>query len=157
MFPVSVDDIVPAAPEAAAPEAAAQETAIVPSAGLGPRFDAAAIVDQVYAAVKHSITHKISPANVIIVITVAMQTVERVKGATSVQKKEVVLAVVERLVDEIDDSETRSAVSVAVQMLAPSIIDAVVSAANGKIDIGHAVKQTKNCLRGVFSCCSKST
>lgn len=110
-----------------------------PANELSPEFDSHDIIDMVFAAVTQTVAHEISAANAVTVITTAMLAAERVKSASGVQKKEVVMAVVERLVGEIDDPGGRAAVAAAVQALAPSIIDAVVAAASGRIDLGKAV------------------
>lgn len=116
---------------------------------INPKFDSDKLVERVYRAVKHTFTHKISPANIMEVVTEAMMAVEKINGASGVQKKEVVMSVLEKLVDEIPASDgAKNAIESAVQLIGPAAIDAIVSASNGKYNFGHIVKATSGC----FSC-----
>ena len=93
--------------------------------------------DQIYDRVKASIAAKrISVANVTIMLTMAMVEVEKVATLTGPQKKELVIHVVSRLVDEIPaEQEDKAAITAAVALFMPSIIDAIVAASKGQFGL----------------------
>ena len=118
---------------------------------IAPRFNAESLVDKVYDAVKMQFTHKITPMTVMTFIQTAMEAAEKIRGASGNQKKQVVLKVVERFIEEIDDEGTRASVQMALDMLGPSAIDFAVKAANGQVDFGHVVAEAKKCC-SIFPC-----
>lgn len=113
---------------------------------LMPAFDAQAMVDSVRAAVKRTILHGVSPANLVAILTVAMETVEKFRGASGAQKKDVVLAVMDLLVQELPEGAQRELVRAALDALGPSVVDALVAAANGKFSF-------KPAREAVVACC----
>lgn len=116
-------------------------------------LDTDALVEDVYGTVKKTFNHKISPANVVVLITKTMRVAEKVRGATGPEKKDIVLEVIERLVNELPTGEDdKDAIMTAVHLFAPGIIDAVVSAAKGQLDLGKIAKNVRSCF-SCFSCC----
>lgn len=95
------------------------------------------LVARVYAAVRGVVATKtITPAGAIRLIEAAMSFIERLPALDGAEKKRVVLDVVECLLGELPaDQEDAEAVRAAVRLLAPSIIDGIVSAASGATGI----------------------
>jgi hypothetical protein len=96
-----------------------------------------AVVDSSYEEVKRHITIKdVKPSNIMIMLTRAMSVVDRVKGLSGPEKKEVVVHLVRRLLDEIPgDSEEKGLLRAAVELILPPLIDTLVAASRGKLDL----------------------
>jgi hypothetical protein len=118
------------------PPAVATQPAATPQPVNGVAAD---YVGYVYSQVAGQFTHAITPLTVITFMRVTMDAVEHIKNATGTQKREIVIAVLEMAVKQIDNESTRSAVSTALDMLGPGMIDFAVLSANGGVDFGHAV------------------
>lgn len=99
----------------------------------------APLADQVYNRVRSSIAAgRITVAGATIMLTAAMAEAERIRTLSGLQKKALVLHVVDRLVGEIPvGQEDREAIQAATALLLPSMIDALVAAGEGKLGIGH--------------------
>lgn len=107
--------------------------------GTGPTVAVtAALIDQACAAVQKAIaTKQITAATIMSLLTTAMTEVEKIAGLTGAQKKELVVQVVDRLIDEIPGSTDKSAIKAAADLLLPGVIDVVVDAANGNLGLGQ--------------------
>ena len=112
-----------------------------------------AMIVSVYDQVKRMFHHKVNSGNVRVLLTKTMSIVERFSGATGPEKKDVVLAVVENLIEELPiDESVQDAIKTSVHLLAPSIIDSVVSAAKGQLNIGGPGAPNGSCLESCFPC-----
>ena len=122
-----------------------------------------AIVDALYDQIKDRIVLKdVKPSNVMIMLTCVMTAVEKQKKLSGPEKKEVVVHLVRRLVGEIPgDDEDKQALQAAVELLLPPLIDTLVAASRGKLDLNKdgvvtadEVSQTAaSCWRMCFPCC----
>jgi hypothetical protein len=125
--------------------------------GAAPLDEAKRYADQIYAAVKASIgTRRVTVASVTIMITTAMVEVEKITTLTGPEKKELVLHVVGRLVDEIPlDQEDRAVIRSAVMLFGPAIIDTIVAASKGQfnINVGQLGPAPGNGCCGGNGCC----
>lgn len=102
--------------------------------------------------VKAIFSKKIKPANVLLLVTYTMQTVERIGGLSGPQKKELVMECLQTLVEEIPfDAEDRAAIQVAVSTLAPAIIDTLVAAAKGQYDFGKMAKEVHKKMKSCWA------
>lgn len=95
------------------------------------------LADRIYAAVKSSIrTKKVTVASATAMMGVAMAEVEKVRGLSGMEKKELVIYVISKLLDEIPINQAdRDDIKAIVTGMLPSVIDAVVSAASGKLSL----------------------
>lgn len=93
--------------------------------------------DRIYDAVKAAVgARRVTVASVTIMITTAMVEAEKITALTGPQKKELVLHVVGRFVDEIPaGQEDKAAIGSAVALLGPALIDTVVAASKGQFGI----------------------
>jgi hypothetical protein len=94
-------------------------------------------IDKIYAEIKRNIdTKTINPISVMDLIHTVMAEVERLKSTTGSEKKLMVVHIIDKLLSEIpaEDDATRLLIAGA-NLLAPSLIDMVVSATKGKLDI----------------------
>ena len=132
-----------ASPTANAPPAANE----LPSVAQNTVLEAKQNADKLYDAIKASIgTQSISVASVIIMITTAMVEVEKITSLTGPQKKELVIHVIGRLIDEIpSNQEDKAAIKSAFVLFAPSIIDTIVAASRGKYNLNLASRTKKGC------------
>jgi hypothetical protein len=146
-------------PDAGQSDAGLEEVTIHASEALGMQ----AIVDALYGQVKDRIILKdVKPSNVMIMLTYGMTAVEKQKGLTGPEKKEVVVHLVRRLVGEIPgDDEDKVALQAAVELLLPPLIDTLVAASRGKLDLNkdgvvtadEVSQTTASCWRMCFPCC----
>ena len=92
---------------------------------------------------------KIDAASIISIATLLMKTVEKYSDVKGIQKKEIVLAVLRKVVEEkIDDADERSSVLFLIEQTVPPVIDALVAVDKGQLKI----KIQKGC-KSIFSCC----
>ena len=92
---------------------------------------------------------KIDAASIISIATLLMMTVEKYSDVKGIQKKEIVLAVLRKVVEEkIDDADERSSVLFLIEQTVPPVIDALVAVDKGQLKI----KIQKGC-KSIFSCC----
>jgi len=90
--------------------------------------------DRIYNAVRASIVDKkLTGGRVTIMITTAMTAVERLGNLSGPEKKDLVLHVLDRIVDEIPVDESEKDAIRAALALAPVVIDSIVSAAKGQL------------------------
>ena len=112
------------------------------------------IHDVLYNQVKGAFKNGVTVANAINIITYTMAAVERTKNMSGPEKKEAVVFVITRLVDEIPvEQEDKAAIQSAVRLLLPGLVDSIASAAKGQLDINKIAQQTGNCWRSCFPCC----
>lgn len=119
-----------------------------------PTVSAADLAEQVYDQVRRTFGGRVTAANVVLLVTLAMTAAEKAAAASGPQKKDLVLAVVNRLVDELAGADDRDSIKLAVGLLAPGIIDGVVAAAKGQLDLGGLVRRAGAGWRRAFPCCS---
>ena len=83
------------------------------------------------------------------VLTRAMAAVEQRKTLSGPEKREAVIALVTRFVDEVP-GDGGAALQASVRFLLPPLIDAIVAASRGQLDINRAAA---GCRSGCRSCC----
>jgi len=92
---------------------------------------------------------KIDAGSIISIATLLMKTVEKYSDVNGIQKKEIVLAVLRKIVQEkISDPDERANVLFLVEQTVPPVIDALVAVDKGQLKI----KIQKGC-KSLFSCC----
>jgi hypothetical protein len=97
------------------------------------------LADILYEQVKKSFTTAPTAANVVNLITATMMAAEKLPKISGPAKKELVTSVVDRFVGEIPDSvDAKPVIKASVVLLLPSIVDTIVSAAKGQLDINAA-------------------
>ena len=143
-------------PGAAAGSPAAQVARLISqvagSARGGLSGRVANAIDEVYDEVRATISDvgDIDSARAIELTMLAMVAVERLK---QVDKKEVVTHVILRILEEIPDEGLRTQVALAARLFLPAVIDGVVSAARGELEIG-APRESRPADGGADeSCC----
>lgn len=116
-----------------------------PPALPGP--GAVAVADKIFERVRHTFGEQISPENVMMLVLDTMEASEQVKNIPGPKRKKIAIGVMHRLLDEIPDhTENRHVVVGAMKLLLPGMIDAIIAAAKGQVDLGRKVKR-------VFGCC----
>lgn len=121
--------------------------------------------DDLYDAVKERfLSGKVKPTNIINIITFVMTLVERKQGLSGPEKKELVISLVEHFLAEAtkgSSDEEKLALQAAVQLLLPPMIDSIVSATRGQLDINRdgavspteVVQVSRSCWMACFPCC----
>lgn len=110
-------------------------------------------LDAVVAQVKAAMANRITVMNVVLFITYTMQTVQQIGGLSGPEKKQLALAALEMVLDEVPFSEgDRMTITVAVQMLAPSLIDTLVAAAKSQYNFGKIAEHARSFWT---SCCGR--
>ena len=112
--------------------------------------EATKVFDELYAGVKKSINMKTaSGEDIINILTLTMEAVEKMKIKSGPQKKALVLHVIDKLVDEIPESnKNKSTIKTAVKLLAPGMIDTIVATSRGQVFVN--IKQG---CKEKFPCC----
>ncbi len=92
---------------------------------------------------------KVDASNIISIVTLLMKTVEKYSDVQGIQKREIVLAVLRKVVEEnISDPDEKANVLFMVEKTVPPVIDALVAVNKGQLKI----KIQKGC-KSLFSCC----
>tara|TARA_B100001175_G_C19479774_1_gene626427 strand:+ start:1241 stop:1579 length:339 start_codon:yes stop_codon:yes gene_type:complete len=92
---------------------------------------------------------KVDASSIISIATLLMKTVETYSDVKGIQKKEIVLAVLRKVVEEkISSPEERANVLFLVEQTVPPVIDALVAVDKGQLKI----KIQKGC-KSLFPCC----
>ncbi len=92
---------------------------------------------------------KIDATSIISVATLLMKTVEKYTDVNGIQKKEIVLAVLRKIVEEkVDDQDEKKNILFLIETTVPPVIDALVSVDKGQLKI----KIQKGC-KSLFPCC----
>ena len=107
-------------------------------------------VARLYDEVESIISNKkIDAGSMISVVTLLMKTVDKYTDVNGIQKKEVVLAVLRKIIEETvkDESERQNILYLADQAV-PAVIDTIVSIDKGQLKI----KIEKGCKK-LTSCC----
>lgn len=101
-----------------------------------------AVFNAVYDKMKHMIVNKeFNLGNWVNLVTLTMEVVEVVPGLHGIQKRDLVVDLIAKLVTEIPMSETdRALVSGLVKTMLPGIIDAIVQSSLGEIALNIAEK-----------------
>lgn len=96
-----------------------------------------------------------SSSDIIIFAVQGMQVVERYPQLTGPEKKQYVIRLAKRIVNDLAKIEEvdRAALLLAIDMLLPSMIDQVVAASRGQLDLNKIGKRCGSFWRG---CCGKS-
>lgn len=89
-------------------------------------------VETLLPAIKKIANGSVTRENILSLVTAAMVEVERIEGLAGPEKKQVVIAAVTRVCAELVPDETAR---LALTLLLPGIIDALVAAAKGKYRI----------------------
>lgn len=115
-------------------------------------------VDKLYDAAKDLIVDFKNGDNVLEEITSLieklMEGVKIYPGLTGGEKKIIVLKVARRVLSDLElDNDTHIAVTAVVNYVAPMVIDLVIMAADGKLDLGRRWRGVKKVWNGMISCC----
>ena len=112
-------------------------------------------LDTIYNQIKQSIVaEQLNQASIILIATNAMVLVERVPGLTGLERKELVLQVLRKLIgDLVTDPAAAAALLLVVNNVLPTAIDQIVAATNGKLDIN---KWWVNVKKNLCCCCNSS-
>jgi hypothetical protein len=159
---VETAPVVEAAPVVPAVEAApvvpAVESApvvpVVESAPVVPAVDSladeTALFMDIYTQVKSMLIGRtINMSNIASIAVTAMQVVEKCSKLHGFEKKEVVINVINQLINELPvDADAKLALTVTANAILPTLIDTIISAANGQLDLHTEVAKIKSC----FSC-----
>ena len=123
-----------------------------------------AIIDALYGQIKNRIIlQDVKPSNVMIILTCVMAACEKQKSLSGPEKKEAVVYLVRRFVGEIPgDNGDRQTLQAAVELLLPPLIDTLIAATRGKLDLNkdgvisadEVSQATAGCWRMCFPCCS---
>lgn len=110
--------------------------------------------NQLYAHIKVIYTGKLTPASAIIVMSELIQLVEKYKTITGQQKKNMVINVIKKLVNEETEKytlEEQAALSLLINTTLPTMIDTTIDAINGLLKFTK--DKTKNTFFSRFLCC----
>lgn len=107
-------------------------------------------VDFLYDQVKSKF-RDLNSDSVVSLITHVMVLAEARGNLTGSEKKELVVLLVTRLVDEIEDSSTRTALQAAVKLLLPTMIDSIIAVSQGVFDLNKDGQVTSDEVATV--CC----
>jgi hypothetical protein len=110
--------------------------------------------NQLYAHIKVIYTGKLTPVTVVIVISELIQLVEKYKTLTGQQKKNMVINVIKKLVNEETDKyteEEQAALMLLINTTLPTMIDTTIDAINGLMKFTK--DKTKNTFFSRFLCC----
>lgn len=108
------------------------------------------VVDGIYENVLGMVEAKdVKAANIISIAALTMKLVEQVPGLTGQQKKDIVIEVIKKLIDEtpLSDEEV-AAVNLVVDVTLPIVIDTIVSASRGELNLNEHLNSMKKCCRG---------
>lgn len=110
-----------------------------------------AIFEQCYMELKDKLDAKLNFGNFIAFIVTTMELVETYKTLNGLQKKQLVLFVCDRVVEESEYPEDlKDNIQTVIKNIGPNIIDALIIASKGKL-ILNAKKQ---CMKSFKSCLS---
>lgn len=115
------------------------------------------IFEELYSLAKWALNEKegvISITNVINLVTSTMESAERFRDISGPQKKEVVVNVLDKLVEEIPATQDdKPAIQYSIKLLLPNIIDSIVSATKGQLDLNRTLRVSK--INPFYYCYSK--
>jgi len=108
------------------------------------------ITERIYKELKRLIGNEnLSHSNVIPILLNLMQVVEHYSLLSGMQKKTLVLKVLDHLIeDQFDDKQEVDKMKLLVQMTLPTVIDTIISIDKKKLQIN-----TKKGIRKLFACC----
>jgi hypothetical protein len=109
-----------------------------------------AAVDRLYAELNSMIgTGTITSTNIITILFSLMQTIEQYTNVNGVQKKAVIIRVLDRFIkDKLGNTQEARDVSLIVKTALPSVIDTFVAIDTQKLKI-----KSKQCFKKIFACC----
>lgn len=139
--------------ESQSPPASAAEG--LAAEGLAAEPSAEDVANGVYSQLRRAFgpAATITPANAMTLVIEAMELCEQIRGLAGPKRKKVATEVVFRMLEDIPaDTEGREVTVAAVKLLLPSVIDAIVSAAKGQVQIAKAAAATKKCCRNACLC-----
>ena len=90
------------------------------------------IYNKVFTVVKG---RKITPSNVMFLVGITMEVVEKNKELSGDQKKELVINIMKEIVRKSKDIPDKEIVYASIDMMAPGAIDLIVAGANGLLNI----------------------
>jgi len=108
--------------------------------------------NELYAHIKVIYVEKLTPAQLILVMSELIQFVEKYKTLTGQQKKNMVINVIKKMINEQTDKyteEERTALMLVVNTTLPTVIDTTIDAING---LAKFTKDKKNTF-SKFLCC----
>jgi hypothetical protein len=116
-------------------------------------LDISSLVDDVYNNVKNIIRHKeITLSNLVSIGSIIMQIVEEYPALAGYQKKQLVLSVAHRLVDEFEmDQATKEVIKVAIDTTLSKTIDFIIKASRGEIEVINNI--IAKIEQGCAKCC----
>lgn len=98
---------------------------------------------------------KISADDVVIFAVQGMQVVERYPQLSGAEKKQLVLDLSKQVVSDLKmiDESKRDAINLAIDMLLPTMIDQIIAATRGELDINKIVGRCGAGIRKLISSC----
>lgn len=110
--------------------------------------------NQVYNLVVETIDGDVTPEDVAMLVAVTMRAAEDFHGKSGPEKKKLVLDVVQKVVEDLEIRDaTREQLRLAVHLLAPGLVDTLISAAKGQFGLTHE-EIRRGCNR-LFRCCAR--
>ena len=91
----------------------------------------------------------VTPGNIISLVTLLMKTADKYTDITGIQKKELVLAVTRKVVEETVPEEERGNILYMVDGALPSVIDTLIA-----VDKGQLAIKIKKSFKTWCSCCT---
>ena len=110
--------------------------------------------NQLYAHIKVIYTGKLTPTTIIIVMSELIQLTEKYKTLTGQQKKNMVINVIKKLINEELEKytqEDQAALMLIINTTLPAMIDTTIDAINGLMKFTK--EKTKKSLFSRFLCC----
>lgn len=105
---------------------------------------------KLYDTISETARDGVSTSNILNIITYSMATVEKFRGVPGPQKRDMVLQVIRRVVNEHAPAEDRDAINSMIALFGPGVIDSLVSATKGQLNINAIAKKVRGCFA---SCC----
>lgn len=104
------------------------------------------IINEIYqASIKIYSDRKLSASNTIVLTAKLMEFVEKYKNISGIEKKQIVIDVLHQIVDRsgLVEDDSKKDFNYLINSIVPSIIDGLVSANNGQLNLG---KEKKGCF-----------
>jgi hypothetical protein len=107
--------------------------------------------DILYNHFKSINSDKITPANIVVIVTQLVQVTEKYKQLTGHQKKTLVINVIKKLVNtQVDNESNRKTLNTIIDFTVPTVIDNLVNAINGNLKFDK--EKVKSFFRKYLCC-----
>lgn len=103
------------------------------------------IADELYDSVKGLLAEELNTTKVIGLVTRLMQSVDTYTNVSGKEKKEVILEVIDRIINDLPDGTSKDVLKTARPMI-PDIIDTIISVDKRELKI-RAKKMWKRCCK----------